>query len=57
MFLMKIAMVLVCPVATVLIINIATKMKICFIPHDNVVKVAVVHSSQQNITAFRFTLS
>ena len=47
---MSIVRVLGCPVATVLRIDIATKMKICFISHENVVKVFVIQSVQQKLT-------
>jgi len=49
--------VLGCLAATVLRIGIATKMKICFIHHENVVKVVVIQSVQQNLTLFQFTVS
>jgi len=44
------------PVATILTIDITTKMKICFITHENVVKVVVIHSSEQKLKIFRFTI-
>ena len=53
---MNIARVLGCPVATVLRTDIATKMKICFIRHEKVVKVVVIQRVKQNFTAFRFTV-
>ena len=43
-------MVLGCPVATVLRIDIATKIKIFFIRHENVVNIVIVQSVQQNLT-------
>jgi len=49
-FLVNIMRVLGCPVATVLRIDIVTKMKICFIRHENVVKVIVIQTIQQNVT-------
>ena len=49
-FLVNISRVLGCPVAIVLRTDIATNMKICFICHENVVKVVVIQSVQQNLT-------
>jgi hypothetical protein len=54
---MKIARVFFCQVATIFRTEIPTNMKICFTPHENVVKVAVVQIPEQNITVFLFTLS
>jgi len=47
---MNIAGVFGCPAANVLRIDIATKLKICFIRHENVVTVVVIQSVQQNLT-------
>jgi len=49
-FLVNIARVLGCPGATVLRNGMTTKMKICVIRHENVVKVVVIQSVQQNLT-------
>ena len=54
---MNIAMGLTWPVATILTVDITTKMNICFITHENVVKVVVIHSFQQKLKIFQFTLS
>jgi len=43
----NIARVLGCPVVTVLRIDIATKMKICFTRHENMVKVIFIQRSTE----------
>jgi hypothetical protein len=46
----NITRVLGCPVVTVLRIDVATKMKIPFIRHENMVKVVVIQSVQLNLS-------